>query len=90
MKADLVVVADGAEGEQAGDFRGELALGELDAAEISRGAHVDDEHHRQLAFLGEFFDEGGSRAARSRSSRSRESRRRADIRAPLRSSFRVP
>ena len=54
---DLVVIADRAEGEEAGDFRGQLAFRLLDAAEISRSADVDHQHDGQLAFLGEFFHE---------------------------------
>ncbi len=55
---DLVVVSDRAEGEEAGDFRRELALRLRDAAEISRSADIDHQHDRQLAFLGEFLHEG--------------------------------
>ena len=55
---DLVVVPDRAEGEEAGDFGRELALRLRDAAEISRSAHIDHEHDRELAFLGEFFHKG--------------------------------
>ena len=57
---DFVVVADRAEGEQAGHFRGELALRLRDAAEVARRADVDDQHHRQLALFREFLHEGGA------------------------------
>ena len=56
-RPDLVVVADRAEGEQTCDFRREFAFRLRVAAEISRGAHVHHQHHSQLAFFGEFFDE---------------------------------
>ena len=59
-QADLVVIADGTESEQAGDFGGELALRLRGAAEISRGAHIHDQHDGEFAFFGEFFDKRGA------------------------------
>ena len=55
---DFVVVADGAEGDHAGDFRREFALGEIHAAKRARSAHIHDQHDGQLAFLGEFLHVG--------------------------------
>ena len=57
-EADLVVVADRAEGEEAGDFRRQFALRLRHAAEISRSADIDHEHDGEFAFFGEFLDEG--------------------------------
>ena len=56
-EAHLVIVADGGEGEHGGDFGGQLAFGLRDRTEQSRAAQVHQEHHGQLAFLDEFFDE---------------------------------
>ena len=56
-EADLVLVAGGGEGEDAGDFSGEFALAGGGGAEGAGGAAVDEEHEGQLAFLAEFFDE---------------------------------
>ena len=58
QQSHLVIVADGAERNHTGDFRGKLALGEMHTAERPGSAHVHDKHHRQLAFLGEFFHIG--------------------------------
>src|SRR5205823_67548 len=62
--ADLVVVADRAERKHARDLRGEFALAEMHAAEFARRAYVHDEHHRELALLGEFLDESIPHARR--------------------------
>ena len=62
--ADLVVVANRAERKHARDLRGEFALAEMHAAEFARRAHIHDEHHRQLALLGEFLDERIAHARR--------------------------
>ena len=57
QQADLVVVADGGEGEHGGDLGGEFALGLVARAEQAGAAHVHDEHEREFAFLDEFLDE---------------------------------
>ena len=57
QQSDLVVVADGGEGEHGGDFGGEFAFGLVARAEQAGAAHVHDQHHRQFAFLDEFLDE---------------------------------
>src|SRR5437773_5283576 len=44
-EADLVIVSDRAEGEQAGDLCGQLTLGLYCAAKISRSANIDNQHH---------------------------------------------
>ncbi len=62
QQPDLVAVADGAEGQQAGHFRGEFALGLRDAAERAGGADIDEQQHGQLAFLGEVLDVQVARA----------------------------
>src|SRR5436190_19243479 len=49
---DLVVVANGAKREQAGDLRRQFALAEMDAAEVARSADIDNEHDRQFALPG--------------------------------------
>src|SRR5919106_4683545 len=59
-EAHLVVIPDCAEGEQTGDFRGQLALGLGYASEISRGAHIDNKHDSKLTFLGKFFYKRGA------------------------------
>ena len=56
-QADLVVVADGGEGEHGGDLGGEFALGLVARAEQAGAAHVHDEHEREFAFLDELLDE---------------------------------
>ena len=58
-QADLVVIPNGAEGEQTRDFRRKFALRLRRTAEISRCAHIHDQHHRQFALFGEFLDERG-------------------------------
>jgi hypothetical protein len=57
-QADAVVVADRREGEGGGEAGDEVALVEVAAAEVEAGRHVDEEHHRQLALLGEQLDVG--------------------------------
>ncbi len=57
QQPDLVTVADRGEGEDAGDFRGELALALCLRAEFPRRAHVDREQDGQLAFLAQLLDE---------------------------------
>ncbi len=59
---DLVVIPDGAEGEQAGHFRREFALRLRDAAKTAGGAHVDHEHDCELALFGELFHKGHAEA----------------------------
>ena len=56
-ETDLVVVADGGEGEHRGDLRREFSFGLVARAEQARTAHVHDEHEREFAFLDEFLDE---------------------------------
>ena len=56
-QADLVVVADGGEGEHGGDLGGEFAFGLLARAEQAGAAHVHHQHQRQFAFLDELLDE---------------------------------
>ena len=56
-QSDLVVVADGAEGEQGGQLGGHFTfLLELGAERLAAGA-IDQQHHRQLAFFDVAFDE---------------------------------
>ena len=55
-EADFVVILDRAEGEDRGDFGGQLALARVHASEIARGADIDHEHDGQFALLSEFFD----------------------------------
>ena len=57
-EADLVVVADGGEGEDGGDLGGEFALGLGAGTERAGAAEVHEEHDGEFAFLDEFFDEG--------------------------------
>ena len=59
---DLVVIPDRAEGEQRRDFRRQFAFRLRIAAEISRRAHIHDEHHGELALLREFLHEGVAHA----------------------------
>ena len=54
---DLVVVADGGEGQHRGDLGRQLALGLRVRAEQARAADVHHQHQRQLAFLDELLDE---------------------------------
>ncbi len=61
---DLVVVLDGAEGEEGADLHGQLPLHPLAGAEVSRGAHVNHQHHRQLPLLLEDLHEGGAAPGR--------------------------
>ena len=61
-EADTVVVADGGEGEDGGDFGGEIAFELVVAAELLGGADVDEEHDGEFAFFGKFFDVGLSGA----------------------------
>jgi hypothetical protein len=56
-QADAIVVGYGAEGQDGGQFRGDLALLLETRAELLAAADVDGQHHRQLAFLDEAFDE---------------------------------
>ena len=57
QQADLVVVADGGEGEHGRDLGGEFAFGLRARAKQAGAAHIHDQHERQFAFLDEFFDE---------------------------------
>ncbi len=63
-QADLVVVPDCAEGEQAGDFGREFALRLRVAAEIAGCADVHDQHDGQFPLFGELLDESGSEPRR--------------------------
>ena len=54
-QADLVAVANRAEGKQTRHLRRQFALAQVDAAEISGGTDVDHEHDGQFPLLGEFF-----------------------------------
>src|SRR4029453_12147454 len=54
-EANLVVVPNGAESEQAGDLCGQFTLGLRNASEISGCANIDNEHHSKLALLCKFF-----------------------------------
>ena len=56
-EANLVIVANGGEGEHGGDLGGEFALGLVARAEQAGAAHVHDEHEREFAFLDELLDE---------------------------------
>ena len=56
-QADLVVVADRAQREHRAQLGRNLALEARDAAELTRGAQVDQQHHRQLALLHVLLDE---------------------------------
>ena len=58
----LVAVADGAEGEHAGDLGGEFALGLRHAAEAPRRAHVHGEDDGEFALFGEVLDVQVARA----------------------------
>lgn len=57
-QANLVVIADGGEGEDGGDFGGEFALGLFAGTEQTGAGKIDDEHDGQFAFFDELFDEG--------------------------------
>ena len=56
QRADLVVVADRAEGEHGGEFRGEFAFALADRAGAAAGAGIDEDHHRHLALLDVLLD----------------------------------
>src|SRR5438093_17896 len=56
-EADLVVVADGTEGEDGRHLCGDFTFLLLFRAELMTAAAIDDEHHSQLAFLDKTFDE---------------------------------
>src|SRR5438552_14322423 len=62
--ADFVVVADRAESEQTRNFGGQLTLRLRGAAEISRRANIDNQHHGQLALFGKFLYERAAEARR--------------------------
>ena len=57
--ADLVVVLPGREGEDGGEFRGELPLCRPPAADGARRGDVDEEHRGQLPLLLKDLDVGG-------------------------------
>jgi len=61
-EADFVLILGGAEGEEGGDFCGEFAFGDIDAAEVLGGADVDGEEDGEFAFFDEFLDEGEAHA----------------------------
>ena len=56
-QADLVAVADGGEGQDAGEFGGQFALALRGRTEIARRADIHEQQDGQFAFLGEFFHE---------------------------------
>ena len=56
-EAHLVVVADGGEGEDGGNFRREFALRLPARAKQARTADVHDEHEGELPLLDKFLDE---------------------------------
>src|SRR5918996_2149559 len=64
-QAHFVVVSNRAEREETGDFGSKLAFGLRSAAKIPGSAHIDDQHHSELAFLREFFYEGAAHARRN-------------------------
>ncbi len=55
-EADLVVVANGGEREHGGKLGGQLVLGLADAAELARGADIDDQEDGEFALLLELLD----------------------------------
>src|SRR5262249_446527 len=55
QQTHLVVVSNCTEGQQAGNFGGQLSFRLRRAAKISRRAYVHNQHDGQLAFFGEFF-----------------------------------
>ena len=63
-QADLVAVADGGEGEDAGDLGGQFALALVARAEFAGGADVDGEHDGQFPLLAQLLDEGCAGAGR--------------------------
>src|SRR5262249_18215003 len=63
-EADLVVIADGAEGQYGGQFGGNFALLLRLRAELVAAAAIHQQHHGQLALLDEPFDEGMAHARR--------------------------
>src|SRR5262249_4305132 len=60
---DLVPIADGREGEDAGDFGGELALALDFRAEFARGADIDGENDGELPFFAQLFDKRSAGAS---------------------------
>src|SRR5438874_5763502 len=62
QETDLVIVANGTKGEKTSDFSRKFPLRLPGAAEIARGAYIDDQHHGELSLLRELLDVGGSHA----------------------------
>ena len=58
QQADLVVVVDGAEGQDRRHLGRHLALALLHAPEIPGGTDIKHDHHRHLPLLGELLDIG--------------------------------
>jgi hypothetical protein len=56
QRADLVVVLNGAEGEDRGQFGGQFAFALLNRARAGRAARVHEDHHRHLTLFDVFFD----------------------------------
>lgn len=59
-KADFVFIQSRGEGEDCGDFCGELGLGDGAGSEFARSGSVDEEEDVLLALLGEELDVGGA------------------------------
>ena len=57
-KADLVVVVNGAEGQDRRHLGRHLTLAFHHASEITGGAHIENDHHRHLPLFGELLDIG--------------------------------
>ena len=64
QQAHLVVVLQRREHQQRRDFDNQLELGPLRGTEDSRGRHVDQKQHGQLAFLAKPFDKAAARPRR--------------------------
>src|SRR5207249_8513791 len=62
QQTDLDIVANGTKGEKTSDFSRKFPLRLPGAAEIARGAHVDDQHYGELSLLRELLDVSGSHA----------------------------
>jgi hypothetical protein len=62
--AHLVVVLRGGEGQHGGDFGDDVLFQPVGRTEHARGRHVDQQHHRQFAFLLVDLDVGFARAGR--------------------------
>ena len=62
--AHLVVVDGGGEGEDGRDFGHQVFFRLAGGAEQARAAHVDEQHHREFAFLFKDLDVGRAQARR--------------------------